>query len=316
MLTTRLRSTLLGIVGLACVHLTASAMDVAAFWKKTRDELAQVPMDARVVALKEPLPYQTFRVTLRGLNGVEFRCLLALPVRGEGPAPRWPVIVTVPGYGGTQQGIMLGECQRGYAVLQVFPRGQGESAELWHGEGPDKLTWQLDHPEGAYYQGAFADVIRAIDFAASRPDLDAGRIALAGTSQGGGIALAVGALDPRIRTVVAHVPFLCDFPLAAQTKGALVQVLLDRVGKNNAQSLRTLEYFDPLTLAADLKVPVLMSAGGKDPTCPSATIHAVYERLGGIKSLKDYPELPHTTCLEFYLETWPWLERYLAPQAP
>jgi cephalosporin-C deacetylase len=139
---TLLRAKSLFLVGaaLAAISSVFPAKDIAGFWAQTRAELARVPMDARVETLKDPLPYKTFRITLRGLNGVEFRALLALPVQGEAPAKPWPVIVTVPGYGGTQQGVMLGECRRGYAILQVFPRGQGESADLWHIDGPDKLT--------------------------------------------------------------------------------------------------------------------------------------------------------------------------------
>jgi hypothetical protein len=55
---------------------------------------------------------------------------------------------------------MLDECQCGYAILQVYPRSQGPSAELWKIDGPDKLTWRLSRPDGAYYQGAYSDVIR------------------------------------------------------------------------------------------------------------------------------------------------------------
>ena len=177
------------------------------------------------------------------------RAWLALPIKGEGPAKTWPVIITVPGYGGPQQGVMLSECQRGYAILQVFPRSQGDSAELWKIDGPDKLTWHLERPEGAYYQGAYADVIRAIDFVVSREDLDSSRIALVGTSQGGGISLAIAALDSRVKAVVAHVPFLCNFRLAASTPKSLVKKLLDQAGRNDEAALRTLDYFDPWQLA-------------------------------------------------------------------
>ncbi len=55
---------------------------------------------------------------------------------------------------------MLDDCQRGYAVLQVYPRSQGESADFWKIDGPDKLTWRVDQPEGYYYQGAYVDVMR------------------------------------------------------------------------------------------------------------------------------------------------------------
>lgn len=302
----------------AAVGLTSSlpAQDIEAFWAATRERLAQEPMEVRVDRVTEPLPYQKFKVTLRSLDGVRIRAWLALPVQGEAPAKPWPVIVTAPGYGGTQQGVMLSECQRGYAVLQVYPRGQGESTELWTLDGPDKLTWRLDRPEGAYYQGAYADVIRAIDFAVSRPDLDADRIALVGTSQGGGIALAVAALDPRVKAVVAHVPFLCDIRGAARTSGSLVKKLLEQAGRNDEAAWRTLDYFDPRELAPRLRAPVLLSAGGKDTVCPAATIQAVYERLPGEKTLQVYPDLTHTSCLAFYNLSWTWLDQQFRQRTP
>ena len=285
--------------------------EVHAFWQQTLAKLAREPMEAGVEQLKEPLPYRKYRITLRGLDGVHFCALLGLPVQGESKAKPLPAIVTLPGYGGTQQGVMLSECMRGYAVLQVYPRSQGESEALWKIDGPDKLTWHVAQPEGAYYQGAYADVVRAIDYLVSRDDIDASRIGLVGTSQGGGMALAVTALDPRMKVVVAHVPFLCDLRTAARTPHSLVKDLLDRANLNTESTLHTLDYFDPLQLAPDLHVPALISAGGKDVTCPAVTIQAVFDRIPGTKSLVFYPDLTHTSCAGFYEMTWPWLDLYL-----
>jgi cephalosporin-C deacetylase len=311
------RLALLTALGLATTGLiradSLSEQALHGFWQQTLSRLASEPMEAVVEPLAEPLPYRKFRVTLRSLGGVHFRALLALPVQGESPARLLPAIVTAPGYGGTQQGIMLSECLRGYAILQVYPRDQGESATLWKIDGPDKLTWHLDQPEGAYYQGAYADMIRGIDFLVSRAEIDHDRIGLAGTSQGGGIVLAVAALDPRIKVVAAHVPFLCDMRAAAQIPHALVNDLLTRSGHDRETALATLDYFDPLQLAPDLRAPVLMSAGGKDLTCPAPTIRAVFDRLPGVKSLIVYPDLPHTSCAAFYTLSWHWLDLYLRP---
>lgn len=288
---------------------TATAKDINVFWEKAREQLAREPMEAKVEDLKEPLPYKKYKVVLRGLDGVRFVSLLALPIQGEAPAKPWPVIITVPGYGGTQQGVMLSECQRGYAVLQVFPRGQGESEALWKTDD-DKLTGHLDSPEQNYYRGGYADVIRAIDFVSSREDLDRNRIALVGTSQGGGISLAVAALDSRIKVVAAHVPFLCSFRLAARTPNSRVKNQLDYAKRNDETALRTLDYFDPFHLASKLKIPVLISAGGKDEVCPQETIQSMFDRIPAKKkTLKKYPDLIHTTCLDFYNFTWPWLDR-------
>lgn len=288
--------------------------DVEAFWASTKERLAVIPMEPKVVPVAEPLPYRKYKVTLNSLGGIRICAWLSVPVQGEVVQSKpWPVIITTPGYSGTQQGVMLSECQRGYAILQVYPRGQGESSEYYKIER-DKLTGHLDNPNGAYYQGAYANVIRMIDFVKSRNDLDGNRIALVGTSQGGGISLAVAALDSRIKVVVAHVPFLCNFRVASQTP-SLVKNLLDGVAGNNETSWNTLDYFDPFLLTRNLRIPVIMSAGGKDDVCPIATIQSVYNNLHGKKKLKIYPELKHTSCLDFYNISWSWLDKYFRKKA-
>jgi len=130
-------------------------------------------------------------------------------------------------------------------------------------------------------------------------------------SQGGGIALAVAGLDSRVKAVVAHLPFLCNFRLAACTANSRVKNQLDYAKRNDEVALRTLDYFDPFQLAPQLKVPVLMSAGGKDEVCPLPTIQSVYDKLpSSKKTLKAYPNLIHTSCVDFYNLTWPWLDEH------
>ena len=138
------------------------AQDVDAFWQRTRERLAAEPMEAVVEPVAEPLPYRKFRVTLRSLDGIAIRASLGVPIQPEGGKRKLPAVITAPGYGGLQQGIMLDDCLRGYVVLQVYPRSQGDSAALWKIDGPDKLTWRLAKPEGYYYQGAYADMIRGV----------------------------------------------------------------------------------------------------------------------------------------------------------
>lgn len=289
------------------------AQDIPTFWSNTLERLAKEPIAATETNLREPLPYRSFRIEYTSLNGVRVRALLSLPIRGGESPTRIPAIVTIPGYGGTQQGIMLDECQRGYAILQVFPRSQGISAELWKVDSPEKLTYHIERPEGAYYQLAYADVIRGVDYLLSRSDIDPQRIAIAGTSQGGGIALAVASLDPRLKAVVAHVPFLCDMRQAARTDGSLIKQILDKNGVNDEQHLRTLDYFDPLNLVPSLRVPALVSSGGIDTVCPPGTIRAVFDRIASVKSLLHEPKLVHTSSAAFYKLTWHWLDQFLKP---
>lgn len=283
------------------------------FWQETLAASGQVPLETEVEKVKDYLPYEKYRVTYRSTDGVRIRAYLARPIEAEKAGARLPAIVTVPGYGGWQQGIMLDECMRGYIVLQIYPRSQGESADLWKIDGPDKLTWHLNRPESYYYRGAYLDIIRGIDYLVSRPDVDSTRIGAMGTSQGGGLALGLAALDPRVKAVTAHLPFMCNFRLTATIEGSLVRKLLLQYGDMNENSFNTLDYFDPYVLAHQIKAPTLVSAGGKDQTCPAAGIRSVFDRLGGIKALAYYPELPHTSCGDFYKMSWEWMDRNLKP---
>ncbi len=303
---------------LLCAALTLSAetpahvptaSQIAEFWRSTQQRLADEPMDAAVEPLTAALPYRTYRITLRGLGGIRFRAYLGVPIRGESEPTRLPAIITAPGYGGFQQGIMLDECQRGYVVLQVFPRSQGESEDLWKID--DKLSWGIANPRGYYYEGAYADMFRAIDFLVSRPEVDPQRIGIMGTSQGGGIALAVGALDRRVRAVVAHLPCLCDMRQAAAMPGSLINSRLTKAGVNGPNAWNTLEYFDPLRLASSVHAPTLISAGGKDTVCPAATIRPVFDAITATKAFTWYPELSHTSSQSFYSLGWTWIEMYL-----
>lgn len=282
---------------------------IDAFWKRTREKLAAVPMDAKAVPVVEALPFKKYVVTVKSLNNVTVLGYLSIPVQGEAAAKPWPLLVTTTGYSGNGLGLQPGECQRGYAVLHVYPRGQGPSADYFNITS-DKLSTKLVSPEGYYYQGGYMDIIRMIDYAVTRPDIDTSRIAMVGTSQAGGMALAVTALDSRIKAVVAHVPFLCNLRMAA-TMPSLARSLLDRAGNNNAAAFRTLDYFDPYVLADRISVPAFIDAGGKDLLCPAPTIRSVYDKIKSKKKeYQFYPGLPHTSCMDSYARTWVFLDRY------
>ena len=296
--------------------------EISRFWQATKARLVSQATNAvveRIPHSEEALPYHKLRLTLTSLDGVKVRAYLSYPILGEITANAWeldhaaaklPAIVSAPGYGGFEQSTQLEECQRGYIILQIFPRSQGPSAELWKIKDREKLSWGIEKPEGYYYQGAYADVIRAVDYLISRPDVDVERIGAVGSCQAGGIMLAVGSLDPRIKAIAAHVPNLIDMRHAIHVEGSLVN-RLKQTPVFRSEHLDTLDYFDALRLVPNLRAAVLVSAGGKDKVSPAASIRPVFDRIAGIKCLMYYPELTHTTATGFYEMTWSWMDQHL-----
>jgi uncharacterized protein len=127
------------------------------------------------------------------VGGVALSAWFYLPAVHSGPVP---CVVMAHGLGGTRD-MGLDFYARhfqahGYAVLVFDYRHFGASA----GE-PRQLVW-IPHQ--------LADWAGAIAYARSRPEVDAARIALWGTSLSGGHVIVTAAKDDRIACVVAQCP--------------------------------------------------------------------------------------------------------------
>lgn len=100
-------------------------------------------------------------------------------------------VVMVHGAGSTRSDVLdqaAALVRGGYGVLLVDARGHGDS----RGAAMD-FGWYGD-----------LDITAAVDFLASRDDIDPGRIGVVGFSMGGEEAIGAAAADPRIQAVVAE----------------------------------------------------------------------------------------------------------------
>jgi pimeloyl-ACP methyl ester carboxylesterase len=106
---------------------------------------------------------------------------------------RRPAIVVMHGFGSTKDAGNVTEpvallTAWGYVALRFDMRGCGES------EGEPAKIDCLEEVE---------DARSAVSFLASRPEVDPGRIALAGSSFGAAVAVYAGALDARVAAVIS-----------------------------------------------------------------------------------------------------------------
>ena len=287
--------------------------DIRSFWDRTLAALAEVEMNATLEEVESTdRSMTTYRVMMSSFEGRRIRAWYSVP-SGEPPARGWPAILVVPGYGGNLPP-QVHLTRFGFAALALHPRGQGESLAEWEIEFGTKLTYYVTDRERYYYRGAYMDCVRGVDFLASRPEVDTSRMGVWGSSQGGGLTFATGALDRRMAAAVAQIPWLCNFPIAVDITAAPYVELHDYLAEHPEERgavLETLAYFDTLNLADAITCPTLMGVAMIDEGHPLRTNMPVWEKIPVVKSVVVYPDVLHGYSADFSRHTLAWFDRYL-----
>lgn len=280
--------------------------DLADFWGRTIAEARALAWEPKVEPVDCGLKVlDVFDVTFSGFGGEPIKAWLHIPARAEGDLP---VVVRIPGY----------ECGRGlphqisqwpvagYASLTIDARGQGSGWGL-AGDTPDSggfgpsppglLAHGILDPETYYYRRLYTDAVLAVDAVRQLNGVAAGSVAVTGTSQGGGVTLAVAGLVPGISAVMPDTPFFCDVPraLALSDRGPYLELVrhLATHRQHEKRVLEVLAYFDATLLARTADAPALFSVALMDHWCPPSTGYAAFNAYGGPKEIRAYPYNDH-----------------------
>lgn len=274
------------------------------FWRATIDGARRAEGEVTVAAAATPLTMiDAYDLTFPGFAGDPIKAWLTLP---HGASEPLPAVVEFNGYGGGRglPSERLWWAASGYAHVLMDTRGQGS---MWgaggdtpdpHGTGPSAsgfMTRGIESAEDYYYRRVFTDAVRAVDAVRSLDAVDAARVAVAGGSQGGGIALAAAALSDGLVAVMPDVPFLCHFERAVGMTGGdpyqeIVRYLSVHRGAED-RVFETLSYFDGANMATRATAPALFSVGLLDPVCPPSTVYAAFNRYGGSADVDKHIEV-------------------------
>ncbi len=281
--------------------------DFDAFWSATLAEARGFALEARFTPFDAGLKtLEVFDVTFNGYGGQPIKGWFLLPKIRTEPLP---CIVEFIGYGGGR-GLpleWLAFASAGYAHLVMDTRGQGSAwragdtpdLELAGGNAqhPGFLTRGILEPRTYYYRRVFTDGVRAVEAVLSHAVVDSSRIAVTGASQGGGISIAVAALEPRVSVCLPDVPFLCQYRRATELVDTAPYNEISkylRVHRDKLEEVfRTLEYFDCLNFAARAKSNALFSVALMDQICPPSTVFAAYNHWAGDKLISVHPYNGH-----------------------
>lgn len=181
------------------------------------------PLNPRVVGELARDGYSVRKIIFESLPEFYVTANLYVPTTGMGP---FPAVLCPIGHSrngkayDVYQKLFVGLARRGYVVLVWDPLGQGERVEYWdfltnrrrfdfnqHGMA-GLQTYLLGQNVARYF---IWDGIRALDYLASLPEVDATRIGVTGNSGGGTLTTYIAMLDPRIKAA-SIVTFITSLP--------------------------------------------------------------------------------------------------------
>ena len=178
-------------------------------------------------------------------------------------------------------------------------------------EHPGVMTRGIASPETYYFRRLYTDAVRALETAAEHPQVDAGRIAVSGFSQGGGLSLAAAALAPGlVRLCMADMPYLCDIERGAQIAPEAALHRADALSRAASRAprrdrrRRCAMSTAPCSRRASARA-ASSSVGLMDPICPPSTVYAAYNAIDAPKELCVFPYGTHE-------QPWTHRERCLA----
>lgn len=279
--------------------------DFDSFWQGTLRQARSHELAATFRLQQSVFPHlESFDVEFSGFGGHRVKAWLHLP---RERADKTPCVVQYIGYSGgrglSHQWTLWASA--GFAHLVMDTRGQGsgdcpgDTADPYP-TGPSVsgyMTRGIQSPEDYFYRRVFTDAVRCVEVAAGHPQVDADRIAVAGISQGGGIALAAAALAEPVAAVMPDVPFLCDFRRAVEICDQIPYLELRRYLASHRDAadatFRTLGYFDGVAFASRAQAAAQFSVALMDTICPPSTVYGAFNAYAGNKTIQVYPFNDH-----------------------
>ena len=307
--------------------------DFESFWQTAKNELATIEADDEPVLTK----IDSKSTDKRTVYLVEFKSVSdgdgqPVTVRGYYAEPndgkKHPVIMHFQGYdsnyrpGGQDATPWCfdgdgDDLSGNYAEFILSTRGQSVNnrpasdradgiTRDFTNEYGDWFAYNFGDKDKYYYRGAYMDVVRAIDFMATRPTSDMTNLYAEGQSQGGAFTYAAAALSGReFKAIAPGIAFMGDFPDYFELANWPAEVARANQGTmTDDEMFAFLSYFDTKNLATLIsdKTAVIATIGVQDNVCPPHTNIAPYNNLaaGTVKEISFNPENAHQVADNWY----------------
>ncbi len=284
--------------------------DFDAFWQKGREDLAKIPMEAKLTLLPDACTdtvnvyHVNFRTLGQNWNPTQPR-IYGILCEPKKPG-KYPAVLKVPGAGVRAY---FGDPQlaaHGAIVLEIGVHGipvnlPKEVYDAMYG-GALHSYWlnQLDNRDAYYYHRIYLGCVRSNDFLTSREMWDGKNLLVMGASQGGQLSLVTAGLDSRVTALSVTHPAMCDVAaeLHGRAGGWPHPFKPNDDGTPSAHStpakIATAAYYDSVNFARRIKAPGFYIWGYNDDVCPPTSTYAAYNVITAPKQLAIEPEQGHT----------------------
>jgi len=189
--------------------------DFDSFWATALQDLAKIPMDAKMTLLPERCTEKTlvYQVNIQNnAPGARLYGILCVPKK-EG---KYPAILHVPGAGVRSYAGDIANAEKGIITLQIGIHGvpvnmePGVYNDLSNGSLRGYPSFNIQDKNRFYYKRVYLGCVRANDFLTSLPQYDGKNLVVTGGSQGGALSIVTAALDKRVQFLAALYPAISD----------------------------------------------------------------------------------------------------------
>lgn len=297
--------------------------DFNEFWNKTKAEAAQFPLTYTKEYVEkystDKIDCYLIRLQLNKQNQCIYGYLFYPKAEGK-----YPVVFCPPGAGiKTIKGPMRHKyyAEEGCIRFEIEIHGLnpeldedtfGEISRAFSSRENGYLVNGLDSRENYYMKRVYLACVRSIDLLTSLPEWDGKNVIVQGGSQGGALALITAGLDKRVTACVANHPALSDMAgYKAGRAGGYPHLFKNTVDMDTPAKMKTLAYYDVVNFAKQITVPVYMTWGFNDNTCPPTTSYIVYNVLNCPKEALITPVNEHWTSEDTEYGHLLWIKKHL-----
>jgi cephalosporin-C deacetylase len=274
--------------------------DFQAFWAKAVADARRTPLAPIMTRLPQ---YSTpdvdaYHVSFQNQRvGSRIYGMLAMPTKPG----KYPAMLVVPGAGVRPYFPGVATAKRGVIRLDIGIHGiPVDRDSLLYNELRATALQQYylygaEDRDKYYYNRVIVAVLRAGDFLFSLPQIDSTHYVVQGGSQGGGLSIIAGALDPRVKAIgVVHPAMSDQFGYFQGHTGGWPHMFQDTLHMSALKEKKeTIRYYDVINFARLLKVPGFYTWGFNDNTVPPTSSYATYNTITAPKQKRLFPETGH-----------------------